>query len=580
MDPTKYLFVYLDLEMITSTSTPTRLYQYMLKRIASKVQQESAKNQVREISQLDSIDTYDLAEALDTMEDEGLHIVLLIDEFENVGDNLNFGPDFYYGLRSLAIHHDLALITATRVDLVEIAHSEAIRSSPFFNIFATINMPSLSSVDIKEMLDIYLADTGISFNDSEVDYAITLAGRLPFFVQMALHFLYQAHQEGVDESGRIAYLEERVNNAAAPHIENYWQNSSDNEKTVLALLTLQDDQNNQLQYKKPSELEQWFVHSGQALSGLTNRGLVIKNQDQYALASIALRRWINGELTAPSKEVDPGERQKLEGILTASLPQDLAGAATQWLRKTNTNYKALFAQWLSDSRTSEKALDLLNNTKVPFQELKGEAPVRADSGNGAPGDQVLEALSTVTEAERKRAEQLASLEGTISIMFTDLEGSTELLTSLGDEENQALLRTHNNIIREHLNSNGGVEVKSMGDGFMIVFPSARKAVACAAGIQRGLEKFNKENTDRQLKVRVGINVGETIKEEDFFGTAVVMAARVMDRASGGQILVTDLFRKLAGSTSNFQYVDYGSTQLKGFSEEEHLHEVDWRSSTG
>ena len=140
LDPTKYLFVYLDLEMITSTSTPTRLYQYMLKRIASKVQQESAKNQVREISQLDSIDTYDLAEALDTMEDEGLHIVLLIDEFENVGDNLNFGPDFYYGLRSLAIHHDLALITATRVDLVEIAHSEAIRSSPFFNIFATINM--------------------------------------------------------------------------------------------------------------------------------------------------------------------------------------------------------------------------------------------------------------------------------------------------------------------------------------------------------------------------------------------------------------------------------------------------------
>ncbi len=250
LDPTKYLFVYLDLEMITSTSTPTRLYQYMLKRIASKVQQESAKNQVREISQLDSIDTYDLAEALDTMEDEGLHIVLLIDEFENVGDNLNFGPDFYYGLRSLAIHHDLALITATRVDLVEIAHSEAIRSSPFFNIFATINMPSLSSVDIKEMLDIYLADTGISFNDSEADYAITLAGRLPFFVQMALHFLYQAHQEGVDESGRIAYLEERVNNAAAPHIENYWQNSSDNEKTVLALLTLQDDQNNQLQYKK------------------------------------------------------------------------------------------------------------------------------------------------------------------------------------------------------------------------------------------------------------------------------------------------------------------------------------------
>lgn len=113
LDPETYLFVYLDLEMIISTSTPTRLYQYMLRRIASKVQQEGLKNDIRNVGQQDSIDTYDLAEVLDSMEDEGLHIVLLIDEFENVGDNENFGPDFYYGLRSLAIHHDLALITST-----------------------------------------------------------------------------------------------------------------------------------------------------------------------------------------------------------------------------------------------------------------------------------------------------------------------------------------------------------------------------------------------------------------------------------------------------------------------------------
>ena len=77
---------------------------------------------------------------------------------------------------------------------------------------------------------------------------------------------------------------------------------------------------------------------------------------------------------------------------------------------------------------------------------------------------------------------------------------------------------------------------------------------------------------------MGINVGETIKEEeDFFGTAVVLAARVMGQASGAQILVSDLFRKLAGSASGFQYVDYGWKQLKGFAEEEHIYEVDWRT---
>ena len=231
---------------------------------------------------------------------------------------------------------------------------------------------------------------------------------------------------------------------------------------------------------------------------------------------------------------------------------------------------------MSDARTSESVLELLSSSNMPFQELKGEiSPV----GVVAAGDRMIEALSTVTEAERGRAEQLASIEGTVSIMFTDLEGSTQLLTSLGDEENRVLLRSHDSIIRQKLADHSGLEVKSMGDGFMVVFSSARRAVACAVDVQRSLYEFNQENADHQLKVRIGINVGETIKEEEeFFGSAVVLAARVMAEAAGEQILVSDLFRKLAGSASGAQFVDYGWEQLKGFAEEEHLYEVDWRGS--
>jgi class 3 adenylate cyclase len=166
---------------------------------------------------------------------------------------------------------------------------------------------------------------------------------------------------------------------------------------------------------------------------------------------------------------------------------------------------------------------------------------------------------------------------TASIMFTDLEGSTELLRILGDEENQVLLQTHNTIIRQQVAKHGGLEVKTMGDGFMVVFYSIRRAAACAVDIQRSLYAFNQQNPDRLLKVRIGINVGETIKEEeDYFGSAVVLAARIMAQASGGQILVSDLVRKLVGDTSSFQYVDCGWRELKGFAEEEHLYEVDWR----
>ena len=259
------------------------------------------------------------------------------------------------------------------------------------------------------------------------------------------------------------------------------------------------------------------------------------------------------------------------------MPSVVANLAVQWVRKTNTKYRSLFARWLSDARTCESVLELLTNAKMPFHELRGEAPLVEGV---AAGDAVIEALSSVTESDRRRAQQLGSIEGTVSILFTDLEDSTELLTSLGDEQNQALLRSHNSIIREQMAEYGGIEVKAMGDGFMVVFSSARKAISCAVGVLKSLDGFNQENVNRQLKVRIGINVGETIKEdEDFFGSAVVRAARIMAQASGGQILVSDLFRQLAGSTASFQYVDYGWKQLKGFAEEEHLYEVDWRTAS-
>ena len=171
---------------------------------------------------------------------------------------------------------------------------------------------------------------------------------------------------------------------------------------------------------------------------------------------------------------------------------------------------------------------------------------------------------------------------TASIMFTDLEGSTELLTRLGDEENQTLLSSHRKIIREKLEENGGLEVKTTGDGFMIAFYSARKAVNCAVEIQRELQGFNLQNPDTQLKVRIGLNLGEVIKEEeDYFGSTVVMAARIMDESAGGQILVSDLLRQVANGPSNSEhkYSDFGRRTLKGFEEEEHIFEVLWETSS-
>ena len=82
-------------------------------------------------------------------------------------------------------------------------------------------------------------------------------------------------------------------------------------------------------------------------------------------------------------------------------------------------------------------------------------------------------------------------EGTVTILFTDVEGSTALTARKGDEAARALLRAHEQVVRHQVNPHGGHEVKAMGDGFMVAFASARKAVACAAEIQRALGEHNR-----------------------------------------------------------------------------------------
>jgi class 3 adenylate cyclase len=163
-------------------------------------------------------------------------------------------------------------------------------------------------------------------------------------------------------------------------------------------------------------------------------------------------------------------------------------------------------------------------------------------------------------------------EGVHTILFTDVEGSTELTRRLGDRQARALLREHENIVREALQAHGGLEVKSMGDGFMVSFPSAARALECAIAIQRALAVRGGDG----LRVRIGLNAGEPISERgDLFGSAVNLAARIADAAGGGEILVSDVVRQLV-SGKGFAFAERGETALKGFEEPVRLFEVHWR----
>jgi len=164
------------------------------------------------------------------------------------------------------------------------------------------------------------------------------------------------------------------------------------------------------------------------------------------------------------------------------------------------------------------------------------------------------------------------------VLFTDVEGSTALTQRMGDVKARELLREHERIVREALKSHSGSEVKTMGDGFMASFSAATKALDCAIAIQRAFAERN-ESAEEPIEVRVGLNAGEPIAEdEDLFGTAVNLAARICAHAEAGQILAPVVVRELAAG-KQFLLADLGETELRGFEDPVRLYEVSWRETT-
>lgn len=169
--------------------------------------------------------------------------------------------------------------------------------------------------------------------------------------------------------------------------------------------------------------------------------------------------------------------------------------------------------------------------------------------------------------------------GTITVLFTDVEGSTDVATRKGDEPAHRMLREQRELIRAEIEHHRGHEVKTMGDGFMVVFASARDAVACSVAIQRALDTRNRAQPDRALRLRAGLNTGEAIQEEDdYFGLAVTAAARIMNKAKGGEIFISDAVRGVLGPARDVKLVDRGRVRLKGFDERWRIHEVVWQAA--
>jgi eukaryotic-like serine/threonine-protein kinase len=207
------------------------------------------------------------------------------------------------------------------------------------------------------------------------------------------------------------------------------------------------------------------------------------------------------------------------------------------------------------------------------------ARVEAPSLGGARIEPEGAALDTVAASALSQARDvraLASLDGTVTIMFSDMVESTALYETLGDLRGSELIRTHNEIFRREVATHRGHEVQTFGDSFMIAFSSVRRAVLCAIAVQRAFAAYCESHPDLPIRVRIGLHVGEAVREStDFFGKAVILAARVSSLAQGGQILVSSTLHDVAVSAGDLSFAPAGERPLKGLAGTHRLYELIW-----
>jgi class 3 adenylate cyclase len=164
--------------------------------------------------------------------------------------------------------------------------------------------------------------------------------------------------------------------------------------------------------------------------------------------------------------------------------------------------------------------------------------------------------------------------GTVTFVFTDIEGSTRLLQELGDEAYGQVSADHRRLVRETFGTHGGSEIDTQGDAFFFSFPRARDAVAAAVDAQRALRDHAWAN-GREVSVRMGLHTGEPhMGDEGYLGIDVVRAARISAAGHGGQILISETTRALLGNQlpDGVAVHDLGQQHLKDV-QHEHIYEL-------
>jgi adenylate cyclase len=221
---------------------------------------------------------------------------------------------------------------------------------------------------------------------------------------------------------------------------------------------------------------------------------------------------------------------------------------------------------------------LIRSLPAPDEAVKAvweTANLVREKGFGGALRSSIEDLAGWAQVERPALVELAGPGGRVAILFSDIEGSTELNERLGDKEFVRLLARHDAVVRSAIERHGGQVVKTQGDGFMAAFTTSEQAVRAAVAVQQAFEKGARKGR-AAVAIRIGIHEGDVVhRDNDIFGRNVAQAARVAALADGGQILVSDAVADSLAAYDDLELTDPREVRLKGLAGEHGVSTVAW-----
>ena len=208
---------------------------------------------------------------------------------------------------------------------------------------------------------------------------------------------------------------------------------------------------------------------------------------------------------------------------------------------------------------------LLSGGREAVKTVWNTANVMRKEGFGAAVRSSIEVLADWAAVERPDLARVTP-DGRVVILFSDIEESTALNERIGDRAWVRLIGAHDKLVSGLVQRRSGHVVKSQGDGYMIAFARPEEAVRCGIDVQQALHKSAKRKREEDIRVRIGIHMGRSVRRgDDLFGRNVAMAARVAAQAVGGEILVSQPVRDAVSDCDDIRFDEGRDVELKGFS---------------